>query len=502
MRKRRVVAGILAGVLGLAAGVATALAPASACAHSRPGVIVDTDMAADDARALALLLASPYLHVMAVVTSDGASPPDVGATNVCRMLGFLKQDGVAVGIGRSLAVPAPAFRTNATGLDWAELGEPVVPAGGMFSATNLIRFALKSSPNRVIYICLGPLTNLGDALRQTPELAEAIGTVLWFGAAPNAAQPGWNVRRDEAAWKQIAAAGLRVEVVRWPDEAVAPLVDAALLDELATVNSPSADLIVRLHRSGRGAELVRAKHLRLWDDLVALRFLNPALGVMSPVAGQPGWSELTAVDPLAVRRAMGATLRMLPPRATVIMADFPTAPEQLLPDVRELATQIIARHGFEEWKAAVLTSELHRHLGTYSIVGAKMGLRARERFNVALDELHVESHAGLKPPLSCVNDGLQVATGASLGRGTITVVTNGPPACEAVFSYGEMRLRLRLKPEFAKRIAADMAELEKRHGGTTPGYFQDVRGVSLKHWLNFDRATMFEEMMEGGQVTP
>jgi pyrimidine-specific ribonucleoside hydrolase len=502
MRKRSLVAGVLTGVFALAAGMFTVLAPASAGAHSGPGVIVDTDMAADDARALALLLASPYVHVMAVVTSDGASPPDIGATNVCRMLGFLKQDGVAVGIGRSLAVPAPAFRANATGLDWAQLGEPVVPAGGMFRATNLIRFALKGSSDRVIYICLGPLTNLGDALKQTPELAGAISRVLWFGAPPNAAQPGWNARRDEAAWKQIAAAGLRVEVIRWQDEATAPLVDEALLDELASVHSPSAELIVRLHSSGRGAELVRAKHLRLWDDLVALRFLNPSLGVMSPVAGQPGWSELTGVDPLAVRRAMAATLRMLPPRATVIMADFPAAPEQLLPDVRELATQIIARHGFEEWKAAVLTSELHRHLGTYSIVGAKMGLRARERFNVALDELRVESRAGLKPPLSCVNDGLQVATGASLGRGTITVVTNGPPACEAIFRYGEGRLRLRLKPEFAKQIAADMAELEKRHGGTTPDYFQDVRGVSLRHWLNFDRTTMFDETLEGAPVKP
>ena len=496
------VAGILAGVFALAAGMLTALAPANAGAHSGPGVIVDTDMAADDARSLALLFNCPYVNVLAVVTSDGASPPDIGATNVCRVLGFLKQDGVAVGIGRSLAKPAPAFRANATGLDWAQLGKPVVPVGGMFSATNLIQFALKSSPDRTIYICLGPLTNLGDALKQTPELAKAISTVLWFGAPPNAAHQGWNARRDEAAWKQIAAAGLRVEVIRWPDEAAAPLVDEALLDELAAVDSPAADLIVRLHRSGRGAELVRAKHLRLWDDLVALRFLNASLGVMSPVAGQPGWSELTAVDPLAVRRAMAATLRMLPPRATVIMADFPAAPEQLLPDVREWGAQIISRHGMEEWKAAVLTSELHRHLGTYSIVGAKMGLRARELFNVALDELRVESRAGLKPPLSCVNDGLQVATGASLGRGTITVLTNGAPACEAVFQYGEKRLRLRLKPEYAKQIAADMAELEKRHGGTTPGYFHDVRGVSLKHWLNFDRTTMFEETLANASIEP
>jgi pyrimidine-specific ribonucleoside hydrolase len=140
--------------------------------------------------------------------------------------------------------------------------------------------------------------------------------------------------------------------------------------------------------------------------------------------------------------------------------------------VAELAPRIIACHGLEEWKAAVLTSELHRHLGTYSIVGAKMGLRARERFNAALDELRVESRAGSQPPLSCLNDGLQVATGASLGRGTITVITNEPPACEAVFRYGEGRLCLRLKPEFAQRIAADMAELVKRHGGTTPAFHQ------------------------------
>ena len=500
--QRRAVAGILAGAFALAAGMFTALAPASAGAHTGPAVIVDTDMAADDARALALLLNCPYVNVLAVVTSDGVSPPDIGATNVCRMLGFLKQDGVAVGIGRSLAAPAPAFRANATGLDWARLGEPVVPLSGLFSATNLIRFALRNSPSGVVYICLGPLTNLGDALTGAPELAKAISTVLWFGTPPNAGHPAWNATRDEAALKRIAAAGLRVEAIHWPDKATAPVVDDALLDGLAALDSPAAELIVLLHSSGRGAELVREKHLRLWDDLVALRFLDASLGTLSPVAGQPGWSELTAVDAAAVRRAFSAKLRLFPSRATVIMANFPTAPEQLLPDVRESATQIISKHGLEEWKAAVLTSELHRHLGAYSIVGAKMGLRARERFNVALDELHVESRAGLKPPLSCVNDGLQVATGASLGRGTITVVTNGPAACEAVFRYGEGRLRLRLKPEFAKQIAADMAELEKRHGGTTPDYFQAVRGVSLKHWLDFDRTTMFEETLESGSVTP
>ena len=478
------------------------LGTAPSRAHNGPSVIVDTDMAADDARALALLLNCPYLNVVAVVTSDGVSSPDVGVTNVCRMLGFLKLDAVAVGMGRSVPVPAPAFRPNATGLDWAELGEPVLPAGGILGAAALIRLALESTSSDLVYVCLGPLTNLRDALDGRPELARRLGRVLWYGTPPQAARPTWNAARDAEALRKIAAAGVSVEAIHWPEEAAAAVLDNALLDELAKLDSPAAELVVRLHSSGRGAELVQAKHLRLWDDLVALHYLDATLGTRSPVAGASGWSELTAIDTAGLRRAFVNKLRAFPPRGTVIMAAFPTNATQVLPDVREWAAQIIASHGLEEWKAAVLTSELHRHLGTYSVVGAKMGLRARERFNVALDELRVESHAGLRPPLSCVNDGLQVATGASLGRGTITVVTNGPAACEAVFSYGEGQLRLRLKPQFAQQIATDMAALEKRHGGTTPAYFEAVRSVSLKHWLSFDRTTMFEETMEARAVTP
>ena len=493
---------LLTGVLAVAAGVWAGVTPPSARAHTGPTVLVDTDMAADDARALALLLNCPYVDVVAVVTSDGASPPDVGATNACRMLGFLKLDGVGVGMGRRLEVPAPAFRANATGLDWAQLGEPVMPAGGILGATALIRAAAERDPSNLVYVCLGPLTNLKDALERTPGLAGKISWVLWYGTPPHALRPAWNATRDGAALQKVVAAGLAVEVIHWPEAGGAPVLDDALLEEIGKVNSPAAELVGRLHRSGRGAELVRAKHLRLWDDLVALRFLDGSLGTLSPVGGQPGWFELTGVDAEAVRRAFSSKLRLFPPRGTVIMAEFPTNASQVLPDVKEWVAQIISRHGVEEWKAAALTSELHRHLGTYSIVGAKMGLRARERFNVALDELRVESHAGLKPPLSCVNDGLQVATGASLGRGTITLATDGPPACEAVFRYGDGRLRLRLKPEFARQIAADMAALEKRHGGTTPEYFQAVRGVSLKHWLNFDRTTMFDETMETAGITP
>jgi inosine-uridine nucleoside N-ribohydrolase len=88
------------------------LAAWPACGDTDWDVVVDTDVAADDARALALLFTVPSIRVIAVVTSDGVSPPDVGATNVCRILRFLKADGVAVGMGRALDKPPPPVWTG------------------------------------------------------------------------------------------------------------------------------------------------------------------------------------------------------------------------------------------------------------------------------------------------------------------------------------------------------------------------------------------------------
>jgi len=192
----------------------------------------------------------------------------------------------------------------------------------------------------------------------------------------------------------------------------------------------------------------------------------------------------------------------MPSRDTVVIARFPSELSELQADVRSYAKRIFARHGAEEWKATVLTCELHRHLGTYSIVGAKMGIRARELLGASLDELRVESHAGSKPPLSCLNDGLQVSTGASLGRGTINVVVDGTQRCEAVFTHNGKRLHLRLKPDVAARITAELAALVKRHGGTPPAYFSDVRAQSLRHWLELDRREVFEEVTTGSGNVP
>ena len=178
-------------------------------------------------------------------------------------------------------------------------------------------------------------------------------------------------------------------------------------------------------------------------------------------------------------------------RKPVCLKEYPTDPALFNELVRPYVGKIIERHGLEEWKAVLLTNELHRHLGMWSIIGAKMGIWARELLGAPFDQLDVISFCGYKPPFSCTNDGIQVSTGASLGRATITNSHLGQP--EAIFVYKGERLLLKVKPQVKAQIGKVIKELSKQYGFRSKRYFQELDKISVKYWLEWDRAKIFEE---------
>ena len=145
-----------------------------------------------------------------------------------------------------------------------------------------------------------------------------------------------------------------------------------------------------------------------------------------------------------------------------------------------------------EWRAGVLTNELHGHLGIYATIGVKMGIRAREYFNIGVDDILVTTYAGHKPPVSCMNDGLQVGTGASVGHGLITVTEIDTPRPEARFTFKDKTIRLVLKPRYADRIRRDVKRGIELYGDLTEPYWQYVRALALRYWLDFDRHEIFD----------
>ena len=183
------------------------------------------------------------------------------------------------------------------------------------------------------------------------------------------------------------------------------------------------------------------------------------------------------------------------------------------PAIEAMAERTIARWGKEEWRAVILTNEIHGHIGIYSTIGAKMGIYALEfisRCCNKAEELKVLSFAGSRPPVSCFNDGLQISTGATLGHGAIEIAKScaeskehADARVEAIFRFRaicgteakEMQLRVWLKEELMQQIAGDIANAVKQYGHT-PDYWLQVRRLALDYWQQWNRAEIFETEMQ------
>ena len=183
------------------------------------------------------------------------------------------------------------------------------------------------------------------------------------------------------------------------------------------------------------------------------------------------------------------------------------------PAIEAMAERTIARWGKEEWRAVILTNEIHGHIGIYSTIGAKMGIYALEfisRCCNKAEELKVLSFAGSRPPISCFNDGLQISTGATLGHGAIEIAKScaeskehADARVEAIFRFRaicgteakEMQLRVWLKEELRQQIAGDIANAVKQYGHT-PDYWLQVRRLALDYWQQWNRAEIFETEMQ------
>ncbi|MBU7013791.1 MAG: formylmethanofuran dehydrogenase subunit E family protein [Theionarchaea archaeon] len=92
----------------------------------------------------------------------------------------------------------------------------------------------------------------------------------------------------------------------------------------------------------------------------------------------------------------------------------------------------------------------HGHLGPYLVLGLKMGLLATTLLEKSHFELQAEIHTGRVPPRSCIVDGIQLATGCTMGKGNITLAEDAE--VYGVFSTDTAHVRLDMKEEVLTSI--------------------------------------------------
>ncbi len=176
----------------------------------------------------------------------------------------------------------------------------------------------------------------------------------------------------------------------------------------------------------------------------------------------------------------------------MIFESFPLQPAVYSADMRPMVAKTIERYGVEEWRAGVLTNELHGHLGIYAIIGVKMGIYALSRLGIEAGDVSITSLAGNKPPVSCLNDGLQVSTSATFGHGLIVSEATDNPLPEAIFHAGDKSVHIRIKDEILNMIRTEIAGAVKRWGHA-PMYWEYVRQLAIRYWYELDRDEIFEE---------
>ena len=460
-------------------------------AHSgkaRFHVIIDTDGAADDLRAICMLLSNREVETLAITTCEGALTPAVAALKVSSLLYLFYHEGIPVGEGRGLNIKPPAWRQQSEQIIWGNAKEFASIAQ---TASDLIIKAVEEEDEKVIMMCFGTLTNLNDMLATKPQIKERIEKVIWYNSSARPLQ-GANYDADRTSADKVLASGIQIEIVSGEGNHEL-LIAGQYVEMIAGVENVYAKKIVETHSNGVLKPIVASRHMKMWDDLAVVYLFAPELFTSAKIT--PTVSAYTLANADAANQTKDVVVDILtgkPDHESRVFFGFPDDPSLYAVDVASVMKDIIARHGRSEWRAGVLTNELHGHLGIYAIIGVKMGIRAREYFNIGVDDIRVISYAGLQPPVSCMNDGLQVSTGGTLGHGLISVATDETTRPEATFTFKNKTLRLKLKPVYAQQIRKDVEDAIKKYGNLTEPYWQQIRTLAIKYWEEFDRHEMFE----------
>ena len=172
------------------------LGGAAASAQERMKVVLDTDIGTDidDAWALGYAVKSTAFQLLGVTVSDADTPQR--ARLAAKLLHRLGRTDVPVAVGRqTAAVPKDRIDYQFT---WAEDFQAYKPI-----ATPAVQFLaelIRKNPREITLIAVGPLQNLGDLVRQHPDVVPLVKRVVLMSGSIGANYYGpaavteWNVK--------------------------------------------------------------------------------------------------------------------------------------------------------------------------------------------------------------------------------------------------------------------------------------------------------------------
>jgi pyrimidine-specific ribonucleoside hydrolase len=443
-------------------------------------VIIDTDGGIDDMKAIIMLLASPDVRVLGITVSPGVLSTGTAYIKVKSLLNSFYHEGIPVGINRSCRFKSPGF-TVAVNSEWGE--ENGLEEKDTYECIALIDEILSVEKTKISLICLGGLSTASMAMEEIPAFKQQVKEIIWSSEGLTE-KDGFNYSIDKQSAENVIKGEVPVRVVKGMKDH--PFYNDQLLRSISEVATIYAEKISVFFRS----EIAKNHNYAYSgnDEMVSLYLHYPELFRTDIKAND---SESTQVDLPALRECALKILAGETVTKNQVIKDFPVEPSFYFSDIEPSVTEIIKKYGIDEWISGVIANELHRHLGVFAIIGVKMGIRAREYFDTGVDEFSAISFAGSTPPMSCMNDGIQVSTGATPGHGLLTIINDTPTIPSVEFKYMNRKIKLTLKPDIADKISSELKEINFIYGLDSNIYWELVRKNTIKYWLNLDRHDIF-----------
>ncbi|HUX94836.1 MAG TPA: nucleoside hydrolase [Bacteroidales bacterium] len=441
-------------------------------------ILIDTDCSIHDLRAVALLLSHPGITVKAILISEGQVNPDQGYFRITKLLKELQADTIPVIYG--------APQKTETGIKEKENKKNI-----KHNFRILPPELLQPADTHLTFVCLGPLTNIDRVTGYDPVLRKRVKEVIWYIDAVDPFK-GFNYEYDITSADQFLNSGIRVDAISSLNT-ITPIFNSGLLNQCKKSGTNISKALLSIsalalypEESGKDLSILAEEIIPLFlgnHELFELSLIESNLNIRYNTNYKIPVIKEVITDIIEGRYRSGHF---------IAFSGFPVDPELYVYDVRQILEPAISKYGIEEWKACTLTDEFHGHLGVFSIVGAKMGIRAREHFGIGTDLLEISSYAGTVEPFSCMNDGLQVSTGATLGQGSIHLINDTIARPQAIFTYGDRSIMLKLKDEYLKELKAVINRGVKNYGLQDEDYWNLIRQTSIKFWLEWDRNKIFD----------
>jgi inosine-uridine nucleoside N-ribohydrolase len=272
------VAAALSGVK-LAVGHTAASGPAAAPQLA----ILDTDIGddIDDAFALALALRSPELKLLGITTTFGDT--ELRARLVDRYLHAVGRTNIPVAAG------VPTAHTNVfTQMAYASQWPKTVHPGGVRFLLDQIR----AHPGAITLIAIGPLSNVGEAIKEDPTTFAKLKRVVLMGGSIDRGYDGangerrppdaeWNINRDPAGAKALFASGVPVFVM--PLDSTQIHLDAKEREHIFAHGSPLTDQLTLLYHQWMAGSDGHPLAPTLFDPVAVTYAIHPELCPATPM---------------------------------------------------------------------------------------------------------------------------------------------------------------------------------------------------------------------------